>query len=148
MFHFIQLFGACKEYNFCLILIWIICRLCMCFQLCLEVSVSTRWLQNEKGIFLFQHMLILSIFGISAAHIIPLTQAQKICIKIGTQKCFNNFTNSPPSQFPQSCPHLKLIKAQETGFLCDLLGNWKDGVIHCHFTNPSLWQALFQFVDP
>lgn len=50
---------------------------------------------------------------------------------------------SPPLQILYCCPHLKLIKAYETGFLCDLHSNRKDGVIHCHFACPSLWQALF-----
>lgn len=152
----------------------------MCFQLCMKVSDSTRWLQNEQDLFIYlflneqdlylwsagrrsgqMNYIIINIpsecwffltavyLGVSP-HIIPLSHAQTHTthIECAAQKSFKNFTNSSPSQFPYSCPHLKLIKAYETGFLCDLHGNRKDGVIHCHFTYPSLWQAQFQFVDP
>ena len=44
--------------------------------------------------------------------------------------------------------HLKLVKTQDTGFIADLHGNRRDGVIGEHFPQPPLRSALFPPVDP
>lgn len=45
--------------------------------------------------------------------------------------------------------YLKLIKAEETSLLADLLGNWSNGVIGFgHFARFPLRHTLFQPMDP
>lgn len=45
--------------------------------------------------------------------------------------------------------YLKLVKAQQTSLLTDLLSNWSNGVIGFgHFPCFPLWHTLFQPMDP
>lgn len=44
--------------------------------------------------------------------------------------------------------HLKLVKAEQAGFIAYLHGNRRYGVIGDQFPQRSFWKALFPSVDP
>lgn len=44
--------------------------------------------------------------------------------------------------------HLKLVKAEQGGFIAYLHGNWRYRVIGEQFPQRPFWKALFPLVDP
>lgn len=130
-FHLIHLYGFAKNsflFNSSFFLISITCGLSMCIQLCVKVSDSTRWLQNEQGLYLLRaiphcsQMNYINIntslahadsYYISAAYIIPFTHAlrntQQICIKLHLRNFLTILQTLHPPNFPTPAL-LKLIK--------------------------------------